>query len=308
MKKERLSCVQLSYQVKDKLLLSNIDFTLNAGQRIALLGHNGAGKSTLIDLITGAVNPSGGQIHWYGQPERKMDRYKIGVVFDELGSFLLLKVGEIIKYFAAIYRLSDSNRIEYLLEQFDLAQHRNKLITVLSKGERKKVWLLLAVLHQPEVLILDEATAELDPAIRTHIWEQIITEDPDRSILFTTHSWEEAQKYADSILFMDKGRLAAPLQTKQILLSTQYLPHQNKIVVLKQPTIQSFLDGAGLVYYEEKDHLHIFTDQVEQTIGQICRFTPNFSVVDSNLMDVYALLKNKHHEYSGDKHLLSATA
>lgn len=293
MKKELLRCHNLGYVVEGKQLLKGIDFTVYSGQRIALLGHNGSGKSTLIDLLTGAIRPTEGEVCWYCQPGAKLNRRTVGVVFDELGAFLLLTVGEVIRYFARIYGQRDDQRARYLIERLDLEKNLKKQVRVLSKGERKKLWLLLAMIHQPEFLIMDEATAELDPAIKNHCWDKVILEDPLRSILFTTHSWEEAQRYADSIVFLDNGKMTMDLLPTQQLLSTEFLPQKNKVVVMDHPQLQEYLHNSAAVYYLDQGQLHILPENLEQTLGQICQVTPNFSVVNTSLMDVYALSQQK---------------
>lgn len=293
MKAELLRCQQLGYETEGKKLLSDIDFAVARGQKVALLGHNGAGKSTLIDLLTGAIRPSEGQVHWYGQAIGQLNRHKVGVVFDELNAFLLLTVGEVIRYFSLIYGQKDHIRARHLIELLDIEKNLKKQVRVLSKGERKKLWLLLAVIHRPEFLIMDEATAELDPAIKNLAWERIILEDPERSILFTTHSWEEAQRYADSIVFLDNGKMTMDILPTQQLLSSEFLPQKNKVVVMDHPQLQDYLNNTAAVYYLDQGQLHILPENLEQTLGQICRVTPNFSVVNTSLMDVYALSQQK---------------
>jgi ABC-2 type transport system ATP-binding protein len=293
MKTEILSCQHVGYEVQGKKLLEDINFSVFQGQRIAILGHNGAGKSTLIDLLTQAFRPSEGKIVWPGTKNDRLDPKRVGVVFDELDAFIMLTVSEVIRYFEKIYGISDRSRSSKLIQELDHEKNLHKQVRFLSKGERKKLWLILAILHQPELLIMDEATAELDPTIKRHLWEQLILEQQDRSMLFTTHSWEEAQQYADWILFLSNGKMTMPPQRTQELLSKAYLPQRNKVVVMDHPQLHAYLQEQSTVFYLSKEHLHILPNDLEQTLGKIRNITPNFSVVNTSLMDVYALSQQK---------------
>jgi ABC-2 type transport system ATP-binding protein len=293
MKTEILNCQNVGFETQGKKLLENINFSVYQGQRIAILGHNGAGKSTLIDLLTQAFKPSEGKITWPGSKNGKLDPKRVGVVFDELDAFIMLTVGEVIRYFEKIYGIMEPSRSKKLIQELDHEKNLYKQVRFLSKGERKKLWLILAILHQPELLIMDEATAELDPSIKKHLWEQLILEQRDRSMLFTTHSWEEAQQYADWILFLSNGKMTMPPQRTQQLLSTEYLPQRNKVVVMDHPLLQVYLQEQPTVFYLSKEHLHILPSDLEQTLGRIRSITPNFSVVNTSLMDVYALSQQK---------------
>ena len=294
MKKELLRFQNITYTTKGNTLLQDIDFSVFQGQKVALLGHNGAGKSTLIDILTDAIRPTSGNVIWYGNPKAKMNRYTTGVIFDELGAFLLLTAGEVINYFKAIYGIKDAERVPFLVERLDFEKNLSKQVRLLSKGERKKLWLLLAVIHRPEFLIMDEATAELDPQIKRYAWENVILEDPQRSLFFTTHSWDEAQQYADAIIFLSNGRMVMDLLPTEKLLSEEFLPQKNKIVIKDLPKLRDQLNGSISVYYENKGQLNILTNNLEETLGKIRLHTSNFSVVDTSLMDVYALAQQKN--------------
>jgi ABC-2 type transport system ATP-binding protein len=285
-----ISCQNLSYAARGKYLVKEVSFDAPMGQKVAILGHNGAGKSTLIDLIAQALRPQSGKVSILGQPFAKLDRRRLGVVFDSLNAFPLLKVKEIIRYFQAIYGIGASPELEEKIEALQLREHWDKTITLLSKGERKKVWILLATMHSPDLLILDEATSELDPFSRSRCWEKVILSDPKRSILFTTHSWEEAQRYADSIMFMRQGLIPqGPIATER-LLSEEFLPFKQKVVVQPEPALQHFVSAEQPKHYFEDKQLHILPNNIEQTLNAIRKLTPSYSVVNTGLMDVYALL------------------
>ncbi|MCR9098725.1 MAG: ABC transporter ATP-binding protein [bacterium] len=288
-----LKCERLSYQVRGKTLLNDVGFTIEPGQRVAVLGHNGAGKSTLIDLLTHALEPDSGSVSVFGQPFQKIDRQRIGVVFDRLQAFVLLKVKEVIRYFRTIYGLPGALPEPELLEAVQLQDHLDKQIRYLSKGERKKVWVLLALMHNPEFLILDEATSELDPFSRRRVWDKGILSNPNRTVLFTTHSWEEAQEHADSIIFLSKGVMPMPMISTNRLLSEEYLPFDRKVVVRQEPALTAFLEEQQAEFYEEDEQLHILPSNLDELLGRIARLTSSYSIMNTSLMDVYALSTKK---------------
>lgn len=288
-----LNCQDLSYEVSGKSLLKGVGFSIEQGQRVAILGHNGAGKSTLIDLITHALEPDTGNVSLFDKPFQKINRHRIGVVFDRLQAFVLLRVKEVIRYFRTIYGLPGALPEPELLEAVQLEAHLDKQIRYLSKGERKKVWVLMALMHNPELLILDEATSELDPFSRRRVWDKGILANPNRTVLFTTHSWEEAQEHADSIIFLSKGLMPMPMIETNRLLSDEYLPFDRKVVVRQEPALTAFLEEQKAEFYEEDEELHILPSNLDELLGRIARLTSSYSIMNTSLMDVYALSTKK---------------
>jgi ABC-2 type transport system ATP-binding protein len=288
-----ISCHNVSYETKGKYLVKDANFSIAPGQKVAILGHNGAGKSTLIDILAQALKPQQGSLQFFDAPFSQLDRKRLGIVFDSLYAFPLLKVKEIIAYFMAIYGIRASADLDQKIDALELRKHWDKTLTQLSKGERKKVWLALTTMHDPEILIMDEATSELDPFSKNHCWEKVILSRPDRTVLFTTHSWEEAQQYADAILFMSNGVIPMEPVATSRLLSPEFLPYSQKVVVQSEPQITAYLERSNPQHYCEDRQLHILAEDVDQLVNNIRQLTPSYSVVNTTLMDVYALFTKK---------------
>lgn len=126
----------VSYQVKDKFILNNISFTVKKGETFALLGENGSGKSTLIDVILNDLKPNRGNIKFFEKPKACFD--KVGIVYDHLPLFPLLKVIEIIKYFSLIHKLEFENIKKQYFEIFEIYKIQKTFIRELSLGEKKE--------------------------------------------------------------------------------------------------------------------------------------------------------------------------
>lgn len=277
----------LHYRVGSRSLLNDVSIQIQEGEVVALLGLNGAGKSTLLSVLLGDLRPNSGTVTFGGQPFADVRR-QVGVVYDQIPSFGLLKVSEILTYFSSMYGLRYQQEKE-LLELLRLEPLLNQFMKVLSQGERRKVGLFLALMHRPEVLILDEATADLDPTMRDALWGKAFRRY-SRTILFTTHDWQEAEARADKILFLHQGQVLLPMETPRNLLSAQYIQAEKKIILSKSEVNAELLTNE--MYVEDDNSYHVFVSDVQAFFGKIKGRTPNFSFAPKRLQDVYHYLIN----------------
>lgn len=274
----------ISYKVNSKVILNNINLTVDTGESFALLGENGSGKSTLIDIMLDDIKPTSGSVRLFST-KNKFDR--VGVLYDHLPLFMMLKVSESINYFASIYNLSYKTIREKYFDVFEIYKIQNQLIKELSQGEKKRVGILLAVMHNPRLLVLDEPFANLDPTIINRIWKVIA--NGYRTIFFTTHDWKEAEKQADKIGFIYNGEIIHEPQSPEEILST--LPAHKKINL-------EYFDGIieklkDYHYYIHDELITIFFDEKSNLLKTISDFTNNFSVKDVGLEDAYLFHINK---------------
>lgn len=191
-------------------VLNNLSFTIPRGVIMGLIGENGAGKSTTINCVLNEVKKDAGQISIFGKDHIKDEieiKDKLGVVFDENHFPDIFTPAEIGKYMAGIY--SQWNRLVYrnYLEKFELPE--NKKIKDFSKGMKVKLAFAVALSHNAEFLILDEATSGLDPIIRDDILDILIdfVQDENHSALVSSHITSDLEKIADYITFIHKGKL-----------------------------------------------------------------------------------------------------
>lgn len=204
-----------------------INLEVYEGSLFAFLGINGAGKSTTISMMYGGLKIDSGRITICGQDVAiHLDKIKsqIGVVFQDSVLDKTLTVYENLKFRAGFYGIFGQDfktRYQELEKLFDLAEIKNQKIQKLSGGQKRRVDIARAIIHQPKILILDEPTTGLDPGTRSKVWRIIskLREDYKMTIFLTTHYMEEAAD-ADYVTILDKGRIIA--EGTPLELKTQY--------------------------------------------------------------------------------------
>ena len=204
-----------------------INLEVYEGSLFAFLGINGAGKSTTISMMYGGLKIDSGRITICGQDvATHLDKIKnqIGVVFQDSVLDKTLTVYENLKFRAGFYGIFGQDfkaRYQELEKLFDLAEIKNQKIQKLSGGQKRRVDIARAIIHQPKILILDEPTTALDPGTRSKVWRIIskLREDYKMTIFLTTHYMEEAAD-ADYVTILDKGRIIA--EGTPLELKTQY--------------------------------------------------------------------------------------
>ena len=204
-----------------------INLEVYEGSLFAFLGINGAGKSTTISMMYGGLKIDSGRITICGQDvATHLDKIKnqIGVVFQDSILDKTLTVYENLKFRAGFYGIFGQEfkaRYQELEKLFDLAEIKNQKIQKLSGGQKRRVDIARAIIHQPKILILDEPTTGLDPGTRSKVWRIIskLREDLKTTIFLTTHYMEEAAD-ADYVTILDKGRIIA--EGTPLELKTQY--------------------------------------------------------------------------------------
>ncbi len=192
-------------------VLSNISFTLNAGEIVGFIGRNGAGKTTTIKSALGFVHPDCGEISYFGLPFLENEReikQRIGFSTGAINYYPKRKIKNIVAVTKSFYQNWDETTYKKYLELFELDE--NKMPCELSEGMKVKFNLLLALSHKAEILILDEPTSGLDPFSRNEILELFIAlKNKGVAILFSTHITSDIEKCADNIMYIRKGKLIA---------------------------------------------------------------------------------------------------
>jgi ABC-2 type transport system ATP-binding protein len=208
-----LSVQQLRKQYGATAAVDGISFDVGRNEIVGLLGPNGAGKTTTINMILGVLEPSAGTIHIQGvdlaaHRVQALERTNFAAVYAALPGNLTVQQN--LRFFGLIYGVKQlSERIESLLVQFGLERFRKVKCGVLSSGEQTRVALAKAMLNQPQLLLLDEPTASLDPAtardIRTRIRE--FATQGNGGVLWTSHNMYEVEEVCDRVLFVSRGKL-----------------------------------------------------------------------------------------------------
>jgi len=191
--------------------VDNASFTVPEGSIFGLLGRNGAGKTTTIRMMMNIYLPDSGDVTFRGIKAGHDFNSKVGYLPEERGLYKKMKVLETLQFFAEVKGKSGrrvTKKAKEYLKKFDLADRMNSKIEDLSKGNQQKIQFIATILHDPEVLILDELFSGLDP-INTNIMKNIILEMKERGkiILFSTHVMEIAEKMCDHIAIIDHGKI-----------------------------------------------------------------------------------------------------
>jgi ABC-2 type transport system ATP-binding protein len=197
--------------------VDRISFRAQGGRIFGLLGPNGAGKSTTIRMIMNIISPDEGEILFDGRPIRRADKDRIGYLPEERGLYRKMVINDALLYFASLKNLARGEaqkRADRWLERFELAEWKRRKVGELSKGMSQKLQFIVAVLHDPEILVLDEPFAGLDP-VGTESLREAVMELGRRggTILLSTHIIDQAEKMCGEILIIDHGRevLAGPV-------------------------------------------------------------------------------------------------
>ncbi len=201
--------------------VEDISFSVGKGEIVGLLGPNGAGKTTTINMILGVLAPTSGTITIDGIDIAKnrheaLTRTNFAAVYAPLPGNL--SVVQNLKIFGMLYGVPGLNaRIEELLEQFDLKQFRHTKCGVLSSGEQTRVCLAKAMLNRPQLLLLDEPTASLDPSKAQEIRNHVLTfAKQNGGILWTSHNMLEVETVCDRVLFLSKGKILLEGDPRQL--------------------------------------------------------------------------------------------
>jgi multidrug/hemolysin transport system ATP-binding protein len=196
--------------------VNDISFSVEKSELFAFLGVNGAGKSTTIHILCGMLSHDSGSVKINGldiEDNAQAVKDQIGVVFQNSVLDKALTVYDNLKYRAALYGIIGkrfSDRVEKLCEDFQFSDILKRTVGKLSGGQRRKIDVARALLHEPSLLILDEPTTGLDPQTRRNLWEQIERRRREEglTVLLTTHYMEEAAN-ADNVVILDGGKIVA---------------------------------------------------------------------------------------------------
>lgn len=191
--------------------LDTVSFKINKGEIVGFLGPNGAGKSTLMKILTGYISASEGEVfvNDFSLKTHKIEAQKcIGYLPEHNPLYLEMFVKEYLNFNASIHKIAKSE-VERCIEKVGLSQESHKKIGQLSKGYRQRVGLAAALLHNPEVLILDEPTTGLDPNQLVEIRNLIKEVGKDKTVLFSTHIMQEVEAVCDRVILINKGKIVA---------------------------------------------------------------------------------------------------
>lgn len=212
---------QLKKRYDDFYAVNGVDFEVQPGEIFGLLGPNGAGKTTTIEMLVGLREPDEGTASIAGfdvQKQTKQIKQSIGIQLQSTSLFELLKVREIIEMYASFY--PSHVPLQPLIDEMLLTEKQDSLVKGLSGGQKQRLAIALAMVHDPQVIFLDEPTTGLDPQARRTLWDIVLgLKQKGKTVLLSTHYMDEAHVLADRIAIMDQGKLIA-LDTPNQLIRT----------------------------------------------------------------------------------------
>lgn len=203
----------LTKKYGEKTVLNNISFEIPVGETVAVVGPNGTGKTTLLEILMTIRKGDSGSVKIFGyemNEQKNIDaiRARIGAMLQEGGMYNFIKLKEALDLFASFYDVG-KDQIEMLVKFFELEPYMNVKYEKLSGGWKQRFLLAIAFLHNPDLIFLDEPTTGLDPRATQLVWEKIKNDDKKKTILVSTHSMEEVDKFCDRVIVLNNGNIVA---------------------------------------------------------------------------------------------------
>jgi ABC-2 type transport system ATP-binding protein len=251
-----LSVKNISKSFGGQKALSGVSFEVAKGEVVGFLGPNGAGKSSLMKILTTYMNADGGKASVNGHDVRSAPgdvRKSLGYLPEHNPLYPELYIKEYLAYLAEVYK-APKTRIGTVIEQTGLLPEAHKKIGQLSKGYRQRVGLAAALLHDPEVLILDEPTTGLDPNQLLEIRKLIRDIGQTKTILLSTHIMKEVEAVCDRVIIINKGvivadkKLAELRAEKEQVIEVEFDYRVEEVLLQKLPSVVSVLNTGGFIY------------------------------------------------------------
>lgn len=264
--------------------VNGISFEVEKGEIFGLLGPNGAGKSTTMEMLVGLRKPDDGTAkiagHSIGKEANKIKK-EIGIQLQSTSLFDLLKVKEIIELYASFY--PSHVPIQPLIDEMLLTEKQNNLVKSLSGGQKQRLAIALALIHDPQIIFLDEPTTGLDPQARRTLWDIILKlKERGKTVVLSTHYMDEAHVLADRIGIMDQGKLIA-LDTPNNLVSSIQVESAIEFKT-KQPEREDVFKHLESVVNVVINHdfVTLYTRDLQGTLIDLLEYTKaqNISISD----------------------------
>lgn len=292
--KAMIQVKELKKRYGDFYAVDGVHFDVQKGEIFGLLGPNGAGKTTTIEMLVGLRKPDEGTATIAGfdiQKEPNQIKKAIGIQLQSTSLFELLKVREIIEMYASFY--PEHVPIQPLIDEMLLSEKQNSLVKSLSGGQKQRLAIALAMVHDPQVIFLDEPTTGLDPQARRTLWDIILRlKKKGKTILLSTHYMDEAYVLADRIGIMDRGKLIA-LDTPKNLIQSIQAESAIEFKTDKEYTEDTFatIEGVQKIIVHQR-FVTLYTNHLQKTLIDLLRFTSEQPITFSQLQTRTATLED----------------
>jgi ABC-2 type transport system ATP-binding protein len=272
--------------------VDGVSFEIAGGETFGLLGPNGAGKTTTINMLSGLLSPDGGEIHINGaaDPTLPSVRRNLGITPQSLALYEDLTGRENLEFYGRLYGLRSGRlgeRVNWALDFTGLSERRNDRVGVYSGGMKRRLNLAVSLLHDPPVLLMDEPTVGVDPQSRNLIFDNIEgLKREGRTILYTTHYMEEAQRLCDRVAIMDRGRILA-LDTVPGLIAAHGGTSLVDAELGRLPD-----DPSTLPWQLDGKRLHVVTQEPLEVVGRMATFGLNITALKIDRPDLEDVFLN----------------
>ena len=284
--------------------LNGVNISIKKGEFFGLLGLNGAGKTTTINILTGLVFKESGSAKVFGKDTIKDFRYtrsKIGIAAQEFSVDWFFPIEKLLFFQAGYYGIKPKNAkplVDSLLNRLGLNGKRNSRLRQLSGGMKRRFQIAKALVHDPEILILDEPTAGVDVELRRDLWKYLQDlHSRGKTILLTTHYIEEAELLCENVAIIDNGKILKMGAPKEL---TRELGEAGITVVLENLNGLNKKDLENYKYTNDKNRLHFSVTDPDEELPKIIRVLSNAGLhiqkIESNkssLEDVFLNLTGK---------------
>jgi ABC-2 type transport system ATP-binding protein len=283
-----ISVAGLTKRYGGRTVVDGVTFEVRRGESFGILGPNGAGKTTTLEMIEGLRQPDGGEVTLLGEPvwpDPRRIQSRIGVQLQTTSLFDMLTARELLELFAKFYLHPDAaERTRLSLELVGLESKADDYAKRLSGGQQQRLAIALALVHDPDIVFLDEPTTGLDPQARRNLWDVIrsINADQGKTVVLTTHYLEEAEELCQRVAIMDESRIVA-LDTPAGLIAT-----------LDADARVSYSDASG-------DHT-VYVRDVQGTVLEVLERAresgesiSNLAVKGADLEDVFMQLTGREY-------------
>lgn len=280
----------------NKKAVDNISFEISKPGVFALLGTNGAGKTTTIRMMLGILKKDTGKITWNG---KNVDRKSVnfGYLPEERGIYPKVKIVDQLTYFAKLKGMNKDEAIksiDYWLERLKMTEYRNMTAEKLSKGNQQKIQFITAVMHDPELIILDEPFSGLDP-VNTDQLKEVILElvSKEKYIVMSSHQMNSVEEFCDDVVILNKGKTILKGNLNEIKNSYPV----NKIIIESKNEISKLIEEESLTIKNQKDKTYTILIENKSQAQKLLE-----KLVKNNIeIEKYELVKPTLHEIFVEK-------
>lgn len=273
--------------------VDQLNLSIEKGTMFGMLGANGAGKTTTFRLVLGLLQPTEGNITWDNEKISLQKSHLIGYLPEERGLYPKLKVAEQLVYLGKLRGMKKPEIMKEMnkwLHKFHIPEYANKKVEELSKGNQQKIQFIAAVIHQPELLILDEPFSGLDPVNVEILKEAVIELNKNgTTIVFSSHRMEHVEELCDDLCILQKGKPVVQGRLKEIKRS---FGKKNVVIHADFPLdfLQSFSGVVKVKEHKEGAIVQLTDEQVAQKLFQALAekgFVRKFELADPSLHDIF---------------------